>query len=199
MSFIHEQRKEQIIRSCIEELAESGFKNLTFKNIAERAKINPSLVSYHFKSKNILLFALLDYIFTHKVDYVEDAISSGKPAMERMEEYIDVSLEHQRTYRSLNIALIEIIFNARTEDNRAFYLLEDDEPDDLYKILISIIEEGIEKKQFNPDIDIRILTRIINGAIDEMILAPENSSESKRYGKVLFSMAKQYLNTEGEK
>lgn len=199
MSFIHEQRKEQIIRSCIEELAESGFKNLTFKNIAERAKINPSLVSYHFKSKNILLFSLLDYIFTHKVHYVEDAISSGKPAMERMEEYIDVSLEHQRTYRSLNIALIEIIFNARTEDNRAFYLLEDDEPDDLYKILISIIEEGIEKKQFNPDIDIRILTRIINGAIDEMILAPENSSESKRYGKVLFSMAKQYLNTEGEK
>lgn len=198
MSFIQEQRKEQIIKSCIEELAESGYKNLTFKNIAERTNINPSLVSYHFKSKNILLFALMEYIFTHKINYIESSVSAEKPAIERIEEYINASLEYQRKFRSLNIALIEIIFNARTEDNKAFYLMEDDEPDGIYLIFISIIEEGIHKRQFNPDIDIKTLTRIVNGAIDEMILAPENNSVSKKYGKVLFSMVQQYLNTEGE-
>lgn len=196
MSFIQEQRKEQIIKSCIEELAESGYKNLTFKNIAERTNINPSLVSYHFKSKNALLYGLLEYIFIHKINYIENAISAEKTVLERIEEYIHASLEYQKKFRSLNIALIEIIFNARTEDNKAFYLMEEDEPDGVYLILISIIEEGIQKKQFSPDIDIKVVTRILNGAIDEMILTPENNSESNTYGAVLFSMIKQYLNIE---
>lgn len=196
MSFIQEQRREQIIKSCIEELAESGYENMTFKNIAQRANINPSLVSYHFKSKNILLFSLLEYFFTHKIDYIENCISAEHSAIDRIEEYINASLEHQRKFRSLNIALIEIIFNARTKDNKAFYLMEDDEPDGVYLILNSLIEDGIRSKQFNPDIDVRILTRIINGALDEMILAPGNGSQSRDYGRVLFSMVKQYLDIE---
>ncbi|KKK33544.1 hypothetical protein WN59_12440 [Salinicoccus sediminis] len=198
MSFIQEQRREQILKTCIEELAESGFRNLTFKNIAERANINPSLVSYHFKSKNTLLFALLEYIFSHKVQYVANAVSDDRPAMEKIRQYIDASLKYQRKFRSLNIALIEIIFNARTEENKAFYLMEEDEPDGLYMILIPIIEEGMNNGEFNPDTDIRTVTRIINGAIDEMILASGNSTESDKYGAVLFSMAERYLSTEGE-
>lgn len=193
MSFIQDQRKEQIINACIEELAESGFKNLTFKNIAKRANINPSLVSYHFKSKNILLFSLLENIFIHKVEYIESAISKDKTTMEKVEEFINASLNHQRKFRLRNIAMIEIIFNARTEDNKAFYLMNDDEPDGVYLILNSIIEEGIKTKQFKSDVDVKILTRIINGAIDEMIFAPENDSESEKYGEELFKMVGQYL------
>ena len=195
MSFIQEQRKEQIINACIEELGESGYENMTFKNIAKRADINPSLVSYHFKSKNILLFALLENIFIHKIEYIESFISKDKTAIERIEEFINVSLHHQRKFRLRNIALIEIIFNARTEENKAFYLMEDDEPDGVYLILNSIIEEGIESKQFKADVNVKILTRIINGAIDEMIMAPENDSESEKYGNELFKMVKQYLCT----
>jgi len=193
MSFIQEQRREQIIESCIEELAESGFENMTFKNIAKRANINPSLVSYHFKSKNTLLFALMEHIFTHKIKYIESAISKDRPAIERIEEYSHASFKSQKTFKTPNIALIEIIFNARTEDNRAFYLMDDDEPDGVYLILTSIIEEGIGKNQFQADVDVKVLTRIINGAIDEMIFTPENDSRSKKHGEELFRMIKQYL------
>lgn len=197
LSFIQEQRKEQIINACIEELAESGYENMTFKKIAKRADINPSLVSYHFKSKNILLFALLEHIFIHKIEYIQKSITKDKAAIERIEQYINASLKHQRKFRVLNIAMIEIIFNARTEDNKAFYLMDDDEPDGVYLILQSIIEEGIETKQFKSDVDIKILTRIINGAVDEMIFAPENDSESEKYGEELFKMVKQYLSGGG--
>lgn len=197
LSFIQEQRKEQIINACIEELSESGYENMTFKSIAKRADINPSLVSYHFKSKNILLFTLLEHIFMHKIEYIQKSISEDRPVIERVEEYINASLNHQRKFRRENIAMIEIIFNARTEDNKAFYLMDDDEPDGVYLILNSIIEEGIETKQFKSDADVKILTRIINGAIDEMIFAPENDSENERYGSELFKMVKQYLCTRG--
>ena len=195
LSFIQEQRKEQIINACIAELAESGFENMTFKNIAKRANINPSLVSYHFKSKNILLFALLENIFIHKIEYIESSISKDKTAIGRVEEFINASLNHQRKFRLRNIAMIEIIFNARTEDNKAFYLMDDDEPDGVYLILNSIIEEGIKTKQFKTGVDAKILTRIINGALDEMIFAPENDSESEKYGDELFKMVSQYLCT----
>ncbi len=197
LSFIQEQRKEQIIKSCIKELAESGYENMTFKNIAKRADINPSLVSYHFKSKNILLFALLEHIFIHKIEYIQNSITSDKTAIERIEEYINASLNYQRKFRVENIALIEIIFNARTEDNKALYLMDEDETDGVYLILNSIIEEGIETKQFTSRVDVKILTRIINGAIDEMIFAPENDTESERYGEELFKMVGQYLCTGG--
>lgn len=197
LSFIQEQRKEQIINACIEELAESGYENMTFKNIAKRADINPSLVSYHFKSKNILLFTLLEHIFMHKIEYIQQSISEDKPIIEKIEEYIKASLNFQRQFRVQNIAMIEIVFNARTEDNKAFYLMDDDEPDGVYLILNSIIDEGIETKQFKSNVDVKILTRIINGAIDEMIFAPENDSESEKYGEELFKMVKQYLCTGG--
>ncbi|HIV82740.1 MAG TPA: TetR/AcrR family transcriptional regulator [Candidatus Salinicoccus merdavium] len=197
LSFIQEQRKEQIINACIEELAGSGYENMTFKSIAKRADINPSLVSYHFKSKNILLFTLLEHIFMHKIEYIQQSISEDKPVIERIEEYINASLNFQRKFRAQNIAMIEIVFNARTEDNKAFYLMDDDEQDGVYLILNSFIEEGIETKQFKSNVDVKILTRIINGAIDEMIFAPENDSESERYGEELFKMVKQYLCTGG--
>src|SRR5699024_8228248 len=105
LSFIQEQRKEQIINACIEELAESGYENMTFKKIAKRADINPSLVSYHFKSKNILLFALLEHIFIHKIEYIQKSITKDKAAIERIEQYINASLKHQRKFRVLNIAM----------------------------------------------------------------------------------------------
>lgn len=193
MSFIQEQRKKQIIKSCIDELAGAGYKNLTFKNIARRISINPSLVSYHFKSKNALLFELLDYILTNKTQFIEAGIRKDGDAMQKLSDYIHASLEHQQKFREQNIALIEIIFNVRLDDNKPLYLMEDDEPDGIYYILESILEQGIKKGDINPHTNIHFVVTIINGAVEELLLSKEGPEDRDAFANVLIGMIEQYI------
>lgn len=59
LSFIEQARRRQIVQAAIETLAELGYTNTTFARIAERADISPSLISYHFATKQALLAAVL--------------------------------------------------------------------------------------------------------------------------------------------
>lgn len=197
MSFIQEQRREQIIKSCIKELSEKGYKQMTFKNIAERISVNPSLVSYHFKSKNILLFELLGYILEHKTYFIESGIKDRSSVHEKLRGFIEVSLDYHRTHREENIALIEIIFNARMEDGRALYLLTDDEPDSVHEIFKNIIREGINQGEFKETVDVEVLNTIVNGAVDERMLF-NNNDNNKAFTEILIGMVNQYLNSGGD-
>lgn len=198
MSFIKKQRREQIIKACIEELASKGYQHMTFKNIAERIDANPSLVSYHFVSKDALLFELLGYILEHKTHFIENEIKSESSVKEQLRTFIEVSLDYHRTHRKENISLIEILFNMRTEEGEALYLLDDDEPDPVHELFMNIIKRGIETGEFNRSVDIEVLNTIVNGAIDERMLFNNGSQTNKEFTKVLLGMIHHYVHTGGE-
>ena len=63
--------------------------------------------------------------------------------------FIEASLAYQGTNRINNIALIEIVFNARTPDNVPYYLIEDDDGDLLNDLLQEILHKGQESKEFS--------------------------------------------------
>lgn len=197
MSFIKKQRREQIIHACIDELASKGYRHMTFKNIAERIGINPSLVSYHFVSKDALLFELLGYILEHKAHFIESGIEDKATIHEQLRAFIEVSLDYHRTHHKENIALIEIIFNMRTEDGKALYLLEDDEPDNVHQLFTDIIKTGIAKNVFDEATDVEVLNTIVNGAIDERMLFNNNRQTNEHFTEVLLGMIYGYLRPKG--
>src|SRR5579862_1579763 len=56
-----EDRRSQILEGALKMFAEKGFKGATNKNIAEAAGgISPGLIYWYFKSKEELLFALIE-------------------------------------------------------------------------------------------------------------------------------------------
>jgi AcrR family transcriptional regulator len=54
-SFIETARRGQIVEAAIDTLAELGYAKASFARIAQRARISPGLISYHFRNKQELM------------------------------------------------------------------------------------------------------------------------------------------------
>ncbi len=55
-----EDRRHQILEAALKVFAEKGFKGATNQNIADEAGVTPGLIYWYFKSKEEMLFALLE-------------------------------------------------------------------------------------------------------------------------------------------
>lgn len=77
LTFIEQARRRQIVEATIEVLAVEGAKGATFARIAAEAGISPSLISYHFSSKSMLL----GHVVQHIVADMDAAITAdiGEP------------------------------------------------------------------------------------------------------------------------
>ncbi len=57
-----ELRREQLIRSTIDSIAKRGFAETTLANVADGAGLSRGIVNFHFRSKEALLVATLEYL-----------------------------------------------------------------------------------------------------------------------------------------
>ncbi|TFJ92355.1 TetR/AcrR family transcriptional regulator [Lentibacillus salicampi] len=186
-SFITEARREQIIKATIKVLDEIGFVSISLAKIAKMAKVSTGLISYHFKDKDDVLDNTLIYLLTIQFDYIKERVSEEETAYDQLIAFIDASLAYQGAHTVNNIALLEIIFNARTEDNVPYYRVSSDEEDPLYVYLQEILHSGQETHEFS-EFNIKSLTTMIQGAISESILVNEELFDLEAYKNDLVSM-----------
>lgn len=186
-SFIAEARREQIIKATIEVLDEIGYVNLSLAKIAKKAKVSTGLISYHFKDKEDVLNNTLVYLLELQFNYIKERVSKKESAYDQLIAFIDASLAYQGTHRVNNIALIEIIFNARTEENIPYYKISTEEEDPLYKYLQEILVYGQntnEFSEFNP----KNVSTMIQGAIAESMLVNGEGFNLEAYKNDLVNM-----------
>ncbi|WP_273484292.1 TetR/AcrR family transcriptional regulator [Desulforamulus ruminis] len=186
-SFIAEARREQIIKASIETLDEIGYVNVSLAKIAKRANVSTGLISYHFLDKEDLLNNTLAYLLKKQLDYIQERILKEESAYDKLISFIDASLAYQGTHRVDNIALIEIIFNARTPDNVPYYKVSSQEEDPLYKKLQEILCLGQETKEF-AKFDSKSVSIIIQGAIAESMLMNGEGFDLEAYREELVNM-----------
>lgn len=89
-----DRKKLEIIEAAIECLAEEGIENTTFEAIAKRIETRRAHVAYHFKDKNMIFEAAINYILVtyaqtlqEFVQKAEQKITKGTP-QNLIEEYI---------------------------------------------------------------------------------------------------------------
>lgn len=186
-SFIAEARREQIIKATIEALDEIGYVNLSLAKIAKKAKVSTGLISYHFEDKEDVLNNTLVYLLELQFNYIKERVSNKESAYDQLIAFIDASLAYQGTHRANNIALIEIIFNARTEENIPYYKMSNDEEDPLHTYLQEILVYGQntnEFSEFNP----KNVSTMIQGAIAESMLMNGEGFNLEAYKNDLVNM-----------
>src|SRR5438876_12448231 len=54
--------REKILQAAFTVLAREGYENTSIKDIAEQAGVAQGLVHYHYKSKQMLVLAVLEYV-----------------------------------------------------------------------------------------------------------------------------------------
>jgi TetR/AcrR family transcriptional regulator len=73
-----EATRGKIIKAAISAISESGFDGTSTRAIANRAEVSQGLLSYHFKSKELLWRAAADYLFSIQGKSIRNVFSSDK-------------------------------------------------------------------------------------------------------------------------
>lgn len=78
-------RRKQILRGAYDVASRKGLAALTVRQVAERADLSTGLVLFHFKTKEQLVTALLDYVLeTTTVLHLTDEIASLPSPLDRL-------------------------------------------------------------------------------------------------------------------
>jgi TetR/AcrR family transcriptional repressor of bet genes len=169
-SFIAEARRAQIITAAITTLDEIGYVQASLAQIAKRAGISTALISYHFADREDLMNQVLVHLLETSTSYILERTAQHEDPVEKLNAFIVASLAYQGTHRAHNVALLEIIFNARTADNIPYYKMEDDEEEPLPAELQQILRDGQQRGIFK-EFNIPVMSSMIQGAIGEYMLS----------------------------
>ena len=166
-SFVSDARRAQIINATIATLNEIGFVRASLAQIAKRAGISTALISYHFNDRMDLINRTIQTLIEDNASFVLERTKTGRNCRERLHLFIVSSIEYQEIHPERFVALVEIVFNARTPDNIPYYMLNDDvDAEPLLLELRTILRDGLENGEFG-EFDIRIMANSIQGAIGE--------------------------------
>lgn len=162
-SFIEDARRAQIIAAAIKTLAEIGYGKASLAQIAKRAEISPSLIPYHFNDKAVLVYETLIDIVSAWTTYVEGLVARAKSASDQLRVYAQANLAYMGARPTHFVALIEILFNARSSDGELLYRTK--EEDTALSLLKSILRRGQQTGEFR-SFDVHQVALAIRGAID---------------------------------
>jgi len=175
-SFIAEARRNQIVDAAITTLDEIGFVNASLAQIAKRAGISTALISYHFKDKNDLMDHTLITLLASTTSYVLERTNAEISSRDKLHAFIISSLAYQGTHPVHYIALLEIVFNARTPENIPYYKLNDDDEEAILVELQQLLRDGQAKAEFG-DFNVQVMANVIQGAIGEYLMNPSLSTK----------------------
>lgn len=192
-SFIAEARREQIILACIDTLEEVGYNNLSLTKVAKKARISTGLISYHFNDKLDLMNHTLQFLVAKQHDFISNKVILAQ-STKQLEAFIEAYLAYQETHYKHNIALIEIVFNARNKEGVPYYRMEEDnEEDELRMMLLEILKEGQQKGEFTQSFQTEIVASFILGALEERMLKANSSITTENYSVELIKMVKKLI------
>ncbi len=180
-TFIQEARKQQIIDATIRTLSDIGYVKSSLAQIAKRASISTALISYHFADRQDLIEQSLQALIEQSATYILTKTYAADEPASQLAKFIEASIAYQATHPEENIALLEIIFNARTADDIPFYKLPDEGEDPLLKALSNILTKGMEQGEFTIT-SVHVMAKVIQGAIGEyMLIGGPLSREVEQY------------------
>ena len=166
-TFIEEARRAQIIQCAADVIAESGYARATMAEIAKRARIAKSVISYHFADKNELLQELIRTAVATFTGFIEPRLAAQTTARGKISAYLVGSADYMTAHPSLHLAVLEIAFKALGPDGLplvASMPLETHKPT-LEHILLDGQQAG-ELREF----DVQVMAGLVRSAVTHTML-----------------------------
>ena len=156
----------KIIKSLSTLMEKKDFDSITTSEIASEAGVTEGLIYKYFKDKKDLLYKVLEGHFQLFQEKINQKIEGKTNAIEKLEVIINTSLESWTKSKVFaKILLLEVRSYPDYYKSRAYELIK------VYaKTVANIIQQGIAAGEIKKDIDHRVLTKIILGAIEHACL-----------------------------
>lgn len=186
-SFIEAARRAQLIECAIETIATLGYAQASLAQIAKRANISKSVITYYFASKEELLEQVVTEIYTAAVQAVTPQITAQPTAALRLQAYIRSAVDYIGTHRMQMVALMEIALNFRTADGKLRYSGATEEW--ILTALEALLRQGQQEGDFRP-FDLRVMAVTIRRAIDAVpfLFATNPNLDVESYARELVTL-----------
>jgi TetR/AcrR family transcriptional regulator, fatty acid metabolism regulator protein len=195
-SFIEEARRAQLIECAIETIADLGFAQASVAQIAKRAGISKSVVTYYFSTKEELIRQVLTQIYTGAAKYIGPKVGAEDTARLRLHAYIRSHVEYISTHLKEMAAVMEIATNHRTEDGKPVMPAAQNP---VLTALERMLAKGQESGEFR-DFDRGVMALIIRWAIDalpRLLLGDPNAVDPEVYASEVVALFDRATRQEG--
>jgi AcrR family transcriptional regulator len=155
-------RQKEIVLNTIRIISRQGIQDLTIKNIAAAINVTEAAIYRHFKSKNDMLMAVLDYFEELATCMSEKAEQSNLTSLEKIEIFI---MQRYELFQS-NPDLAKVMFSEVLFEN------DSELSDKMHTIIqkhmhqmIEYINQAQATGQIRKDVDEKHLFRMVVGSM----------------------------------
>lgn len=194
-SFIERVRRQQIIDATIEVLAEKGFVNASFAEIAEKIGGSKSLISYHFDSKEHLLDEVVKQISSKRMVVIDEAIANQPNPLSQIEAMLTSDIYYMTANIHMFQALAEISFHRYTSAGTMQFLSDHELL--VYGRLLQLLESAQAAGEISSSLDIPSVGIILDGARDSFLARYiQNNSDTDAFTANLTAILYAIVTTE---
>lgn len=171
---VSEERTAQILDAALAEFSEQGLDKTRMEDIGERAGISKATVYLYFKSKEVLIGALMERLFSREMTALKVLEGEGDSARPRLTRFNEAFVQDLARMRPLMPILYEFYaLGLRKKPVRrvlgAFFT-------HFIDVVAPVIQEGIASSEFHP-VDARqaaiTLGAVMEGTLLLWAYAPE--------------------------
>jgi AcrR family transcriptional regulator len=168
------RRREVLVKAGYAEILEKGIDGLTLDSVVARAESSKGGALYYFKTKEDLLFAVLDWLLRQVTHTLDDVVRAEESPRGRLVAELEVLFHSAEVNRKLYLVLFDYLrMGTRSERFRSLLatFLENCRQRDL-----AIIEDGVRSQQFRR-VDAESAASTIRALVDgyclQWLMAPD--------------------------
>lgn len=176
-TFTETARRGQIVEAAIATIADLGYRNASFAQIAKRAGLSSTgLISYHFNSREDLIEQVVNEVVAAIGSHMAQRLAGVSTASAALRSYIEANVEFIGAHRDQMKALLEIFLNGGFDYGPA-----------TEQAVISPIERILRDGQRSGEFrtfDPRVMATLVQRAVDGLpfLLATDPGLDVQSYG-----------------
>jgi TetR/AcrR family fatty acid metabolism transcriptional regulator len=157
-------KPQQIIDAAIRVFARNGYYNSRVADIAREAGIASGTIYLYFKTKDEILITLFRDKMAEWVAFLQAEIASESDAVEKIRRLVAL---HFRVLES-DPDLAEVVQVELRQGHKFFRGASAHEISSYFALIGSILEEGMAAGQLRRDLPVKIATKMLFGAMDQL-------------------------------
>lgn len=176
-TFTETARRAQIVQAAIATIADVGFRNASFAQIAKRAGLSSTgLISYHFRSRDELVQQVVHEVVGAIGAHMAQRMVAIPSATAGLQIYIEANVEFIGTHREQMKALLEIFLNGG-------FAYGPDTDEAVLSPIEEILRDGQRSGEFR-SFDPKVMAALVQRAVDGLpfLLAAEPDLDVQAYG-----------------
>jgi AcrR family transcriptional regulator len=143
---VSEERRNQIIESAIKVFAREGFANTRMEDVAAESGLSKGLLYWYFKSKEDIIIAIADLLFSAEFRKMQNLTVEGQTAHDCLDNFLDIFIKDLQAIIKLSPVIYE--FYALAFRNKAVRHVMHEYFQRFMMIMEPIISHGMEKGEF---------------------------------------------------